>query len=103
MAASSSMINTEPADELSLRLWRGIVASSDIDGLPGQREIQVKSCAPSGMALYSNFSRMLLNDAVGHGQAQSGAFALALTRCRLRGEKWIVDALDVFLCDTRAG
>src|SRR6476646_7604562 len=103
MAASSSMISTEPADELSLKLGRGIVASSDIDSLPRQRKIQVESCAPAGMALHANLSRMFLNNSVGHGQAQACAFALAFARRRLRREKRIVDALDVLLGNAGPG
>src|SRR6185369_16072342 len=104
MAASSSMISTEPEEvEPSPRLWRGMVASSDIDSLPREREIQVEGCASPGMAFHPNLPGMLLNDSVSHGKTQAGAFALAFTRGRFGGEERVVDALDVFLRDTAAG
>ncbi len=80
-----------------------MVASSDIDSLPRQREIQIEGCALAGLALHPNLARMLLNDAVGHRQAQAGALALAFSRRGLGGEERIVDALDVFLRNAGAG
>ena len=46
---------------------------------------------------------MLLNDAVGDRQAQSGALALSFARRGLGGEERVVDALDMFLRNAGAG
>src|SRR5882724_10920072 len=105
MAASSSIINTEPADEdaASFIMRRGMIASSDSDGLLHQREIQIEGGTTAGLAFHSNLPRMLLNNAVGHRQAQARSFTLAFTRRGFGGEEWIVDALDMLLRNARPG
>ncbi len=55
------------------------------------------------MAFHTNLPGMLLNNSVSHGEAQPGAFALALARCCFRRKEWIVDALNVFLCNAGTG
>src|SRR5579863_645453 len=98
------MINTEPAagTDLSPELCRTITAASDIDSLPGQREIEVERSAFAMPALHSNLSRVLLNDAVGYGQAQARTSRLPLTRSGLRSKERVVDSVDVLLCNARA-
>src|SRR5580700_5210126 len=100
MAASSSMINTDPIDEWVLFIGREMTAASDIDSLPGQRKIQIEPRAFPGTALDPNLPRMFLNDSVTHRQSQPGAPRLALAR-RFGGEEGIVNALDVFLRNPR--
>src|ERR1700722_7660669 len=77
-------------------------AASDIDSLPGQREIEIKARAFAGTALHANLPRMFLDDSVTHRQAQARAPWLALAR-RLGGEEPIIDALNVLLRDSRTG
>jgi hypothetical protein len=69
MAASSSMISTEPAagSDVSVEFCRTMTAASDIDSLPGQWKIEVERSAFATPALHANFAGMFLNDAVGHG------------------------------------
>src|ERR1700686_2259738 len=99
------MINTEPAagSDVSPGLWRTMTAASDIDGLPRQREIEVEGSAFAGAALHSNFPSVLLNDAVGYGQAQPGASRLPFTGRRLGGEEWVVNPVDMLLRNAAAG
>src|SRR5215467_1136634 len=90
------MINTAPADGMgSLILGREITAASDIDSLPCQREIQVERCSFAGPAFHSNLARVLLDDAVGNGEAKPSSPVLAFPRCILSREKRIVDTVDV--------
>src|ERR1700756_412177 len=105
MAASSSTISTEPAEDegISTKLRRATTASSDIYSLPGQREIQVEGGSFSGTALHANLSCMLLDDAVSYRKAQPCSAALAFRGHIFSGEKWIVDTVDMFLRYTRAG
>src|ERR1700722_9897692 len=104
MAASSSMINTEPNvdSDVSPGLWRKITAASDIDSLPGQREIKVERSPFAMPALHSNLPGVLLNDAVGYGQTKSRAPRLAFAGRCLGGKEWVVNPVDVFLCDAAA-
>src|SRR5580698_4324089 len=102
MAASSSMINTEPADERVSFTGREITAASDIDCLPGKRKIEIEPRAFARAALHSNLSRMFLDDAVTHRQTQPCAPWLAFARC-LGGEEGVVNAMDVLLRNPRAG
>src|SRR5580692_12370838 len=78
-------------------------SSSDMDCLPDQREIQGEGGAFARAALHANVARVFLDDAVGDREPKTGAAILAFGGCGLGSEKWIVDALNVFLCDTRAG
>src|ERR1022692_3571951 len=79
------------------------MATSDMDCLPYEREVQGKGCTFAGAALYPNISRMFLNDSVGHGKPQAGAAILALGGGCFGGEEWIIDALNVFLSNAGAG
>src|SRR6202035_5715207 len=98
------MINTEPADgsDTSPGLCRTITAASDSDSLPGQREIEVEGSAFPMAAFHSNLSRMLLNNAVGHGQTESCTSRLAFARRRLGRKEWIVNPVNVLLRNTAA-
>src|ERR1700687_3186818 len=78
-------------------------AASDMDGLPDPREIQGEGGAFARAALHADIARVFLNDAVGDRKSKTGAAILALRGRRLGGEKWIVDALNVFLRNARAG
>src|SRR5271157_1829073 len=106
MAASSSTIRIDPSEENSSR--PGTVrlrAVSGIDCLPHQGEFHDEGGAHPGLAVHADFSGVLLNDAVGHGKTQPGAAAVAGLGLRLvlGSEKWIVDAMNVFLRNARAG
>ena len=94
-----------PADEDAASFTSGAewLPASDIDSLPRQREIQIERSALARLALDSNLARMFLNNAVGNRQAEARAFALSLARRGLGGKERIVNALDVFLGDARAG
>src|SRR5580692_12479564 len=98
------MINTEPAagTDLSPELCRTITAASDIDSLPGQREIEVKGSAFAMPALHPNLPRVLLNNPVSYGQAQPGAARLAFPRSGLGRKERIVNSVDMLLCNARA-
>ena len=54
-----------------------MTAASDIDGLPGQRKIQVERRPLAGAALHANLARVFLDDSVGNRQAQPGTALLA--------------------------
>src|SRR5271165_1878959 len=106
MAASSSMIKTEPGEENSPR--PGVIrltTASGIDRLPYHGEFHGERRASAGLAVHADLPGMFLNNAVGHGKSQPGAAALAgLGRgLVLGGEEWIVDAVNMFLRDTRTG
>src|SRR5271155_4324465 len=95
---------------LSGELRRGTVvssdtASSDMDCLPGryQWKIQSKSRALAWAALHTDAACVFLDDAVGDRESKTGAARLTFRGSSLSGEKWIVDALNVLLCNARAG
>src|SRR5271156_1979947 len=107
------MMRTRPAlgDVFSGGALRRVIgvtsdsANSDMDCLPGgdQWEIQGEGGAFAGAALHADIARMFLDDAVSDGQPETGAASLAIRGRRFGGEKWIVDALNVFLRNARAG
>src|SRR5271166_1637150 len=105
MAASSSMINTEPR-EVNSSLPGAIrpTAVSGIDRLPHHGKFHRERRASAGLAVHANLPGVFLNDAVGHRKSQSSTTAMAgLRRGLVLGcEKWIVDAVNMFLRDTRA-
>src|SRR5260370_976312 len=77
-------------------------ASSDMDSLSDQREIQGEGGAFARAALHADVARVFLDDAVGDRKSKTRAAILALRGGRLGSEKWIVDALNVFLGDPGA-
>src|SRR5437588_10557974 len=95
------MINTDPAgvgdDGISTGLRRGTTARSDMDGLPCQREVQVKGGSLPGLALDPDLSRMLLDDAVRDAQSKAGSPVLTASRRCFGREEWVVDSGDMFL------
>src|ERR1700733_209435 len=109
ISASSSMMSTAPARPgVPFNKLREITAVSDIfrlrmNCLPAQGEIQSEGGPGAGLALYSDLSRVFLDDAVGDGKAEPCAASLALTRRSLGGEEGIVNALDVLGRDASAG
>src|SRR5258706_7138027 len=66
-------------------------------------EFQMEGSAFSGLALHADLPRVLLNDAVGYGESQSGTSSLAFLDGVLSCEKWIVNAGNMFLRNTGAG
>src|SRR5215468_10110299 len=92
------MMRTDPAiaRESKSFILRGKTAASDIDGLPGQRKIQVERSPLAGTTLHANLARVLLDDPVCNRQAQPGTALLACLRCSFCGEERIVDPRDVF-------
>src|SRR6202521_4464055 len=78
-------------------------AKSDMDCLPAQREIQGEGGAWARAALHADTARVFLHDAVGDSNSKPGAAILAIRGRCLGSEKWIVDALNMFLRDARAG
>src|SRR5882757_187347 len=79
------------------------VVPSDMQCFPRCGEFKAEGGAVSNSAIYLDASRMLLDDAVGHRQAKSGAAALPVRRRILGGEKGVVDALHMLRGDSRAG
>ena len=63
----------------------------------------MKGCAGADRALDVNFAGVLLNDAVGDREAESGAAPVARSGSGLGGEEGIVDALQVLGRDAGAG
>src|SRR5712692_3164863 len=78
-------------------------ANSDMDCLSDQREIQGEGGAFARAALHADIARVFLDDAVGNRKSKTGAAILAFRGRRLGSEKWVVDALNVFLGNARAG
>src|SRR5713101_7679843 len=78
-------------------------ASSDMDSLSDQREIQGEGGAFARAALHADTPRVFLDDAVGDRKSKTRAAILAFRGRRLGSEKWIVDALNVFLRNARVG
>src|SRR5271169_4448724 len=104
MAASSSMISTEPIELVSSRpVAVRLMVASGIDDLSYHREFHGERCALSRRTLYVDLSGVFLNDAVGYRQPQAGAAGMAGLGFGLGGEKRIVDAMNVFLRDAAAG
>src|SRR5271157_2875799 len=105
MAASSSMINTEPSEaNSSLPAAIRPTAVSGIDRLPQHGKFHRERRTSAGPAVHANLPGVFLNDAVGNGKSQPSTTAVAsLRRGLVLGcEKWIVDAVNMFLRDTRA-
>src|SRR5271169_5833935 len=80
-------------------------ATSDMDCLPRryQWEIQGEGGAFARAALHADITRVFLDDAVGDRKSKTGAAILTLHRRRLGSEEWVVDTMNVFLRDPRAG
>src|SRR5215469_15657821 len=80
-----------------------MTAASDIDSLPHQRKVEIEGCALLGRALDTNLASVLLNNAIGDGQPQPGAPALAVLGRSFRGEKRVVNAPNVLLRNACTG
>src|ERR1700733_5672355 len=97
-------MSTDPAgDGLPLTEPRAITAASDMNCLPAQGKVQRECRARSRIAFHSNFPRVLLDDSVRDREPQPRATVLAFLGSRLGREEWIVNALNVFRRDARAG
>src|SRR6185437_8108620 len=79
------------------------VVPSDMQCFPCCGEFKAEGGAVSNSAIYLDASRMLLDDAVCHREAKSGAAALTVGRSILGGEEGVVDALHMLRSDSRAG
>src|SRR5512132_2950223 len=73
-----------------------------IDCLPYQRKFEEERGPASGLAVHLDLAGVLLDDAVGDREPESGAAALSLAGSVLRRKKWVVDAADMFLRDAAA-
>src|SRR6266849_7053054 len=103
ISASSSMMSTDPTGSVfPCSVPRDMTAASDIDCLPAQGKIQCECRSGTGMTFHANFAGVFLNDAVGHREAEASSAVLSLAGCGLGGEERIVDALDMFRCDSRS-
>src|SRR5271163_1528942 len=78
-------------------------SNSDMDCLPDQREVQSEGGAFARAALHADVARVFLDDAVSDRESKTGAATLTFRRRCLGRKKWIVDAVNVFLRDARAG
>src|SRR5580765_7342344 len=104
MADSSSIIRIAPIELVSSRLPADrLIMASGIDDLSDHRKFHGERRAGSRRAVHTNLAGVLLDDAVGHGQAQSGASAVAGLRFVLGGEERIVDAVNVLLSNSASG
>src|SRR5580692_834537 len=109
ISASSSMMRTAPAmPGVPFNSEREMTAASDIfclrgDCLPAHGEVQGESGSLARMTLHANLAGMFLDDAVGDGEAQTGAAGLAFARRSLGGKERIVDALNVLGSDAASG
>src|SRR4051794_4140777 len=70
----------------------------DMDRFPDCGEFYVEGRAFAGSRANVNFSSVLFNYTVAHGEAQSGAAA-----ARFGGEEWIEDAVNVISRNAGAG
>src|SRR5258706_16379748 len=77
--------------------------ASDMECLPAKREFEMECGALADGALDANLTRVFLQNAVGDGEAETGAAISAVARGVLGGKKRIVDAGDVFLRNAGAG
>src|ERR1700692_1092375 len=113
IAASSSIIRILPAlcGRISGGVLRRVIgvtsdtAKSDMDCLPRryQGKIQGEGGAFAGAALHANMARVFLNDAVGYRKPKTGSAILAVDGRSLSREKWIVDAVNILLFNSRTG
>src|SRR4051794_21194093 len=78
-------------------------STSGMDRIPRQRKLKMEGCAGADRALHVDFSRVFLDDAVGHGEAEPRAPLVPRLGSGLGGEEWIVDALQVLGSDAGAG
>src|SRR5208282_4532633 len=69
-----------------------------MDSFPGYGELQAEGCALARRRAHVHFARVLLDDAVAHRKAESGAPSGGLG-C----EEWIEDAMDMFRRNARSG
>src|SRR3954469_19033699 len=113
MAASSSMMRIEPGPAETSVGRRVSTAAFDIrfscyktflnaHGLADHGEFQMERGACAGRALHVDLASVFLDDAVAHGEAESGAAAFAYAACILRGKEWLVDAAQIFRLDAGA-
>src|ERR1035438_632022 len=74
-------------------------AKSDMDCLPRryQWKIQGEGGAFARAALHADIARVFLDDAVGDREPKTGTAVLPFRGRGLGSEKWIVDAVNVFL------
>src|SRR5580704_10587212 len=109
ISVSSSMMSMAPARPgAPFNSVCGITAVSDIFGLrgnslPAQGEIQGEGGAFPRMAFYTNLAGVFLDDAVGHGKAETGAAGLAFAGRSLSSKERIVNALNMFGRDAGSG
>ncbi len=95
IAASSSMISTEPGDADSSRpAMARLTAASGIDCLSNHGKFHDECCALAGLAVDADLAGVFLNDAVGNGKAQPGSAAVPGLGLVLGGEERIVDAME---------
>src|SRR5687767_14663368 len=87
ISASSSTTRMRPAVVAGERLP---LVESGIHWFSGQGELQMEQCPSAGLASHFDRATMLLNDAVGDGQAETGALARDLS-----GEERVVDAREM--------
>src|SRR5271165_914528 len=104
MAASSSMMSTEPSVLVSSRgATKRVMAASGIDHLSDHGEFHDERGTPPGRTVHMDLASVLLNDAVGHRQSQSRTAAVPALRLVLGGEERIVDAVNVHSGGTGLG
>src|SRR5262249_12437374 len=104
IAASSSIINTEPGDAKSSRPAKSrLIAASSTDCLPDHGEFHDERRPAARRAVNPDFPRVFLNDSVGDGKSQARPAASARFRLALSGEEGVINTMDVFLRDATSG
>src|ERR1035438_4531328 len=104
MAASSSMMSTEPSETVSSRSAAGrVTMASGIDDLSDHGEFHGEGCALARRAFHVDFASVFLDDSVSHRQTQPGSAGVAGLGLGLGGEEGIVDAMNVFLGNAASG
>src|SRR5260370_11810238 len=81
------------------------IATSDMECLPDRQQwkIQGEGRAFARAALHADVARVFLDDAVSDRKPKTGAAILSFRGRSLSREKWVVDAVNVFLGNARAG
>src|SRR3954470_24175340 len=97
------MMRTQPCACVGASVMRPeMTAASDIDRLSYHREIDVKSGALLGGTFDANLARMLLNNSVGDRKAKASSTFLSFRDSALGSEERIVNAMNMFLRNSRA-
>src|SRR5450755_4210064 len=97
------MMSTDPAGVVPWIALREMTAASDMHRLPAQGEVEGEGRPRTWICFDSNFAGVLLNNAVGYGEAKSCSAILPFFRRSLRREERVVDAMNMLGRNAGAG